>query len=133
MSLKKDINELIETTKVIRERNAEKEMKKNPKRIRMIQGECDDLNEEMEEWNFQGIVMTDWWMQYTSSPEFSNIKDNAYRVRSGVDVLMPGGKRTGPKKSDGTLLKTYGKTDGITLGEMQETAKHVINLVMKLK
>ena len=85
------------------------------------------------EWNFQGLVMTDWWMQYTSSPEFPNLKDNAYRVRAGVDVLMPGGKRTGPKKSDGTLLKTYGKPDGITLGEMQQTAKNVLNLVLQLK
>ena len=42
-------NELIETTKMIRERKAEKEIQKNPKRIRMIQGECDDLNNEMEE------------------------------------------------------------------------------------
>lgn len=86
-----------------------------------------------QEWNFQGLVMTDWWMQYTNSPEFPKLKDNAYRVRAGVDVLMPGGKRTGAKKSDGTLLKTYGKPEGITLGEMQRTAKNVVNLVMKIK
>ena len=46
---------------------------------------------------------------------------------------MPGGNRAGKRKPDGTLLKTYGKSDGITLGEMQDTAKHVIELVMKLK
>ena len=86
-----------------------------------------------EEWGFEGLVMTDWWMQYTSSPEFPHIKDNGYRVRAGVDVLMPGGKRTGKKKPDGTLLKTYGKKDGITLGEMQQVAKHVLTVVMKIK
>lgn len=86
-----------------------------------------------QEWKYDGLVMTDWWMQYTSSPEFPNLKDNAYRIRAGVDVLMPGGKRTGPKKPDGTLLKTYGKDDGITLGEMQRTAKAVVKLVMKIK
>ncbi|MBQ6600414.1 MAG: hypothetical protein IIX36_02100, partial [Clostridia bacterium] len=85
------------------------------------------------EWGFGGLVMTDWWMQYTNSPEFPEIKDNGYRVRAGVDVLMPGGKRTGKKKPDGTLLKTYGKKDGITLGEMQETAKHVLSVVTKIK
>ena len=85
------------------------------------------------EWGFGGLVMTDWWMQYTSSPEFPEIKDNGYRVRAGIDVLMPGGKRTGKKKPDGTLLKTYGKKDGITLGEMQDIAKHVLNVVMKIK
>ncbi len=86
-----------------------------------------------QEWGFNGLVMTDWWMQSSKSPEFSNLSDNAYRVRAGVDVLMPGGNRTGKRKPDGTLLKTYKKPDGITLGEMQETAKHVIELVMKLK
>ncbi len=86
-----------------------------------------------DEWGFAGLVMTDWWMQYTASPEFPGIKDNGYRVRAGVDVLMPGGKRTGKKKPDGTLLKTFGKKDGITLGEMQATAKHVLEVVMKIK
>ncbi len=86
-----------------------------------------------QEWGYEGLVMTDWWMQYTNSPEFPQMKDNAYRVRAGVDVLMPGGKRTGRKKSDGTLLKTYKRPDGITIGEMQRTAKNVLNLVMKLK
>jgi len=86
-----------------------------------------------QEWGFSGLVMTDWWMQYTNSPEFPEMKDNAYRVRAGVDVLMPGGKRTGKKKPDGTLLKTCGKPDGITLGEMQDTAKHVLGVVMKIK
>lgn len=86
-----------------------------------------------DEWGFEGLVMTDWWMQYTASPEFPNLKDNAYRVRAGVDVLMPGGKRSGRRKPDGTLLKTYGKPDGITLGEMQRTAEHVVGVVMKIK
>ncbi len=85
------------------------------------------------EWAFNGLVMTDWWMQSSKSPEFPDMCDNAYRVRAGVDVLMPGGKRTGKRKPDGTLLKTYGKTDGITLGEMQQTAKRVVELALKIK
>jgi beta-glucosidase len=86
-----------------------------------------------EEWGFKGLVMTDWWMQSSKSPEFPDIKDNAYRVRAGVDVLMPGGNRAGKRKPDGTLLKTYGKPDGITLGEMQQTARRVCELSMKIK
>lgn len=84
-----------------------------------------------EEWGFDGLVMTDWWMRSSKSPEFPEIRDNAYRVRSGVDLLMPGGKRIGPKKPDGTLLKTYGRTHGITLGEMQRCAMHVLTAVMR--
>ena len=71
------------------------------------------------------------WMKKSKSQEFPNLCDQAYRVRSQVDVLMPGGGRTGKwKRPDGTLLKTYGKNEGITLGEMQRTAMNVINFAM---
>ena len=83
------------------------------------------------EWGFDGMVMTDWWMRSSKSPEFPKLCDNAYRVRAGVDVLMPGGNRAGKRKPDGTLLKTYGKEDGITLGELQATAKNVLKICMK--
>ncbi len=83
-----------------------------------------------KEWGFKGLVMTDWWMQSSKSPEFPEMKDNAYRVRAGVDVLMPGGNRAGKRKPDKTLLKTYGKKDGITLGEMQQTAQRAVELAM---
>lgn len=86
------------------------------------------------EWGYDGNVMTDWWMQKSHSPEFPIIKDNAYRVRAQVDVLMPGGKRTAKKyKSDGTLLKTLGKQGGITRGELERTAKNVLKLALRLK
>lgn len=85
-----------------------------------------------KEWGYKGMVMTDWWMRKSASPEFPNLKDNAYRVRAQVDVLMPGGGHTGKKKPDGTLLKTYGKPDGITLGELQRTAKNVIGLALSI-
>lgn len=87
-----------------------------------------------KEWGYEGNVMTDWWMQKSASPEFPSIKDNAYRVRAQVDVLMPGGKHSAKKyKSDGTLLATIGKTDGITRAELERTARNVLNLVLKMK
>lgn len=87
------------------------------------------------EWKFSGCVITDWWMQYASSPEFPGLRANAYRVRAGVDVLMPGNRFHGDprQRPDGTLLSTYGKPDGITLGEMQKSAKHVLRCVLQLK
>lgn len=87
------------------------------------------------EWGYTGNVMTDWWMQYAASPEFPRLTGNAYRVRAGVDLLMPGGRFPGDKRTrpDGSLLKTYGKQHGITLGEMQEAAKNVLRCVMALK
>ena len=87
------------------------------------------------EWGYAGNVMTDWWMRYAPSPEFPQLTGNAYRVRAGVDVLMPGGKDFFDHSftPDGTLLATYGEADGITLGEMQDCAKHVLRCVMELK
>lgn len=82
------------------------------------------------EWGFEGSIMTDWWMRSSKSPEFPEICDQAYRVRAGVNVLMPGGGRTGRKKPDGTLLKTLGKENGITLGELQQNAKYVLNYAL---
>lgn len=87
------------------------------------------------EWGYEGNVITDWWMQKSPSPEFPSIKDNAYRVRSQVDVLMPGGVHHVEKKykSDGTLLKGIDTPSGITRAELERTAKNVLNLVLKIK
>ncbi len=84
------------------------------------------------EWGYEGNVITDWWMRYSASPEFPEMRDNAYRVRAQVDVLMPGGKTAVSKSAsnDGTLTETYKKPDGITLGEMQRSAKNVLNYIL---
>ena len=82
------------------------------------------------EWGYKGCIMTDWWMRSSKSPEFPEICDQAYRVRAGVNVLMPGGGRTGRRKPDGTLLKTLGKPEGITLGELQRNAAEVLGFVI---
>ena len=87
-----------------------------------------------EEWGFGGAVITDWWMRKSASPEFPALKDNAYRVRAQVDVLMPGnmsylGKRY---KSDGSLLRTLGKEGGITRGELERSAANTLRVAMLL-
>lgn len=87
------------------------------------------------EWGYTGCVITDWWMRKSKSPEFPALRNNAYRVRAQVDVLMPGDMSHMAKeyRSDGTLLETLGKPGGITLAELQRTAKNVLNLVLKVK
>ena len=88
-----------------------------------------------KEWGYEGCVITDWWMRRSKSPEFPEMRDNAYRVRAQVDVLMPGdmGHIAKKYKSDGSLLKTLGKPGGITLGELQRTAENVLKLALILK
>ena len=85
-----------------------------------------------KEWGYTGNVMTDWFMKLQRSKEFPKIKNNSYRVRSGVDVLMPGGKTYLEIKYryDWAQLKSLGEEDGITIGEYQECSKHVLKFLM---
>ncbi|MBR3767586.1 MAG: glycoside hydrolase family 3 C-terminal domain-containing protein [Clostridia bacterium] len=85
------------------------------------------------EWGYEGAVMTDWWMQSSASPEFPNVKDQGYRVRAGVNVLMPGGDRTGKRQPDGTLLGSLGKEGGIKTGEMQKNAAEILKMIISLQ
>ena len=84
------------------------------------------------EWGYDGLVITDWWMQSAIDPNFPALKNDAYRIRAQVDVLMPGGKNHADASGDGSLLKSYSASDGITWGEMQRCAKHVLQLCQKL-
>ena len=88
-----------------------------------------------DEWGFDGCVMTDWWMQRSQSPEFPAMRDNAYRVRAQVDLLMPGNMSRIAKKyqADPSLLETLGRRDGITRGELQRSARNILKLILKLK
>ncbi len=85
-----------------------------------------------KEWGYEGNVLTDWWMRKAKSPEFPSVKDNAYRTRAQVDVLMPGNMLQVQKayKFDKQQLKTLGKREGLTRGELQRTAKNVLTFAM---
>ena len=85
------------------------------------------------EWGYEGNVMTDWWMHPSKSIEFPKMRDQAYRVRSGINLLMPGGDRVTNGKPDGTLFATLDKPFGITVGEVQESAKWVLKSVMEIE
>lgn len=81
------------------------------------------------EWGFGGCVMTDWWMKRARCPEYPKLKDNAYRIRAGVNVLMPGGDYIGKRKSDGTVRAAM-KKDGLTMAELRRNAEEVLGFVL---
>ncbi len=85
-----------------------------------------------KDWGYDGLVITDWWMKPARSPEFSSLKNNAYRVRAGVDILMPGdmNRLARSYKADSSLLETLGKRHGLTKGELQTTAKHTLQFML---
>lgn len=86
-----------------------------------------------DDWGFDGCVMTDWWMKNGKSEVFKTLENQAYRVRAQVDVFMPGAPNFGrfKGKSDGTILKSLKGRDGITLAELQRSAKNVLKLCIK--
>ncbi|MBE6923241.1 MAG: beta-glucosidase [Ruminococcaceae bacterium] len=86
-----------------------------------------------QEWGYQGNIVTDWWMQKSVSPEFPTVRNSAYRVRAQVDVLMPGGDSYAQQKYvfDQEQLETLDKPEGLTRGELQRTARNVLNFILK--
>ena len=86
-----------------------------------------------KEWGFDGLVITDWWMQPAKDPDFPGVANDAYRIRAQVDVLMPGGVSHGRGNSDGSLAASYRRPEGITLGEIQRSAANVLRLCARMK
>ena len=85
------------------------------------------------EWGYDGLVITDWWMQPSADPDFPELWNDAYRLRAQVDVLMPGGNAFGDPTMDPSALESLRKEKGLTLGEMQRSAKNVLKLCARLK
>lgn len=83
-----------------------------------------------DEWGFDGLVMTDWWMRPAASREFPNITNDANRIRAQVDVLMPGNDAPWGEKNGRTLQASLDDPDGVTLAEAQRTAVNVLRLVL---
>ena len=86
------------------------------------------------EWRYEGCVITDWWMQRSKSPEFPALRDNAYRVRAQVDVLMPGNMDYSSKrfKTENSIRDCLERPEGLTRAELQRTAVNVLRLALRL-
>ena len=86
-----------------------------------------------KEWGYDGLVITDWWMQPCADPDFPGLWNDAYRLRAQVDVLMPGSNSFEDPAMDPSALESLEKEDGLTLGELQRSAGNVLKLCMRLK
>ena len=82
------------------------------------------------QWGYDGVVMTDWWMQPSADPDFDGNYNCGYRIRAQVDVLMPGGNRIG--RYDRSASRSH-KRGGVTLAELQRSARNVLSVALALK
>ncbi len=80
-----------------------------------------------DEWGYQGLTITDWWMQPGAAPEFPAITNDACRIRAQVDVLMPG------EIQERTLVASLADPNGVTRAEAQRCAVNVIKFILKVK
>ena len=80
-----------------------------------------------KEWGYQGVTITDWWMQPGATPEFPHITNDAARIRAQVDVLMPG------EIQERTLAASLADPNGVTRAEAQRCAVNVIKFILKVK
>lgn len=86
------------------------------------------------EWGWDGSIVTDWWMRMAPDPDFPALRDSAYRVRAQVDVLMPGSMHHGGTEREDSIMESYragADNGGITLGEMQRTARNVLRYLQR--
>ena len=44
-----------------------------------------------DEWGWDGVLMTDWWLMKDSSEKL-DVSNDAWRIRAQVDLNMPGAK-----------------------------------------
>ena len=86
-----------------------------------------------QEWGYKGLIITDWWMRAGASREFPDIRNDAYRVRAQVDVLMPGefGRKGDPDAR--ALIPSMKSQGGVTLAEAQRSALNVIRFILRTK
>ncbi len=87
------------------------------------------LREEME---YDGLVITDWWMRDDSSKLFEELETQAYRIRATVDVYMPGSKihSGNPGVIDGTIFKSV-EANSLKLSELRYCAKNVLSFILR--
>lgn len=83
-----------------------------------------------DQWGWDGVVMTDWWIQNEQCADISLktpvLGGNACRIRSGVDVLMPGERNN---TEGGPTAAVNAGT--LNVGEVQRSAVKTLEFAMK--
>ncbi|MFA6937587.1 MAG: glycoside hydrolase family 3 C-terminal domain-containing protein [Treponema sp.] len=86
-----------------------------------------------KEWDFTGLVMTDWWAELNDCVEggAQSIKNTASMVRARNDVYMVVDNNGASSNVYGDNIPSMLKEGKLTLAELQVCAKDVINFLMQ--
>ena len=83
-----------------------------------------------KEWNYKGLVMTDWWAKGNEEGEEGSPQQTAPMVRSQNDLYMVVVDSEANSNNDNTL-ESIG-TEKLKLGEVQRNAMNVLKVIMRL-
>ncbi|MCQ2505865.1 MAG: glycoside hydrolase family 3 C-terminal domain-containing protein [Lachnospiraceae bacterium] len=86
------------------------------------------------EWNFKGMIMTDWWSRLNDVEEGGTMSfiDLRSMVRSQNDVYMIVNNNAAATNAKGDNLEESLENGKLTKAELQRCAVNIINLVLKL-
>ncbi len=86
-----------------------------------------------DEFGFDGLIMTDWWIKPGEISEFPQVTNHALRVRAGNNLYMPGGQMFEPdfEETGESIFSSLQAEDGLTLGELQRNVKEVLTYCLR--
>ena len=82
-----------------------------------------------DEWEFQGIVMTDWWARGNYAGEVGTLENAAANVKAQNDLMMV--TRSAIENSNNDNLEEELASGRVTRGELQRNAKNICKVLMK--
>lgn len=86
-----------------------------------------------DEWNFDGIVMTDWWAEMNDVLKGGKAKreDLCSMVKARNDIYMVVGNDTASEDGNGDNIKSSLKEGKLSVAELQLCAKDIIRFLTK--
>lgn len=81
-----------------------------------------------KEWNFKGIVMSDWWARANEEGQNYTVGERAAMVRAQNDLYMVTADAEDMAEKD-NLMRNLG-TEKVTRGDLQRTSMNVLHFIM---
>ncbi len=90
-----------------------------------------DLNTAIlrDEWNYEGIVMTDWWAKMNDDQDAPSVTNTKAMIRAQNDLYMVVRDAANNTNNDNTIEALNNNL--ITRGEMERNARNILKFILK--
>ena len=85
-----------------------------------------------QEWNYKGIVMTDWWASMNDCVDGGKetVRDTASMVRAGTDIYMVVENDGAERNAVDDNIPSSLENGKLTLGELQTAVRHILDFIL---